>query len=178
MLICVTNRKLCKEDFLLRIQRLAQARPYALMLREKDLDVSAYEELAWRVKEVCEQYGVQLIIHQHSLIAKKLHISHLHLPMPTLRTLPRDGHSLIIGASIHSVAERRKPRLWGLIILLPGIFMPLTVKRAYHREACPFCVKSAKRFPCRSLPLAELTATIQQKSVKAAQRAFALCRTL
>ena len=38
MLICVTHRQLCQDDFLMRIRQLAEARPYALLLREKDLD--------------------------------------------------------------------------------------------------------------------------------------------
>ena len=45
-ILCITNRKLCKDDFLKRIQIIAAAQPKAIVLREKDLSEEAYTILA------------------------------------------------------------------------------------------------------------------------------------
>ena len=45
-MIVVTNRKLCKEDFLVRIEKIAALQPQAIILREKDLKEEEYERLA------------------------------------------------------------------------------------------------------------------------------------
>jgi thiamine-phosphate pyrophosphorylase len=36
-IVCITNRKLCKEEFLERIEEIAKAKPFGIILREKDL---------------------------------------------------------------------------------------------------------------------------------------------
>ena len=46
MMICVTNRKLCRGDFLERIRQLAAGGADVILLREKDLSPAAYTELA------------------------------------------------------------------------------------------------------------------------------------
>ncbi|MBS6597272.1 MAG: thiamine phosphate synthase, partial [Ruminococcus callidus] len=46
MMICVTNRKLCRGDFLERIKQLAAGGADAILLREKDLSVPEYAALA------------------------------------------------------------------------------------------------------------------------------------
>ena len=37
-IIVITNRSLCREDFLTRIEKIALARPAAIVLREKDMN--------------------------------------------------------------------------------------------------------------------------------------------
>ena len=44
MVICVTHRLLCPDDFLERLDRIAAQHPYAIVLREKDLSESEYEK--------------------------------------------------------------------------------------------------------------------------------------
>jgi thiamine-phosphate pyrophosphorylase len=120
MLICVTHRLLCREDFLHRIERLAQARPYAVMLREKDLDCPAYEQLAREVKEICDRYGVLLILHQNSAVAETMQVGHLHLSMPDLRIYQSAGHPLLVGASVHSVEEAEEAQSLGAAYVIAG----------------------------------------------------------
>ena len=120
VLICVTQRQLCQEDFLHRIEQLAQARPYAVMLREKDLDLPSYERLAVKVKEICDRYGVLLILHQHSIVAEKLKLSHLHLSLPALRAYKAGERPLLVGASVHSVAEAAEAQALGAAYVVAG----------------------------------------------------------
>ena len=49
-LLCVTQRSLCPDDFLERVRRLAQAKPQAILLREKDLGEADYEVLAGKCR--------------------------------------------------------------------------------------------------------------------------------
>ena len=42
MVICVTNRTLCKDNFLKRVESICQAGPKFIILREKDLDRKEY----------------------------------------------------------------------------------------------------------------------------------------
>ena len=50
--ICVTNRLLCQEDFLSRVQKIAAAGADAILLREKDLSETQYAILAKQVQEI------------------------------------------------------------------------------------------------------------------------------
>lgn len=61
-LICVTNRSLCEDDFLGRLRAVAEARPWAIILREKDLSLSAYLDLAEKVQRICLLAGVLPIL--------------------------------------------------------------------------------------------------------------------
>ncbi|CUH94189.1 hypothetical protein P22_0255 [Propionispora sp. 2/2-37] len=129
MVICVTDRKLCQEDFLHRIQKVAQAKPYAVMLREKDLDLPAYERLACQVKKVCDRYGVILILHRYSAVAIKMQHQHLHLSMPDLRVYRREASVIQLGASVHSVEEAREAEALGAAYVVAGHIYTTDCKR-------------------------------------------------
>ena len=43
-ILCVTNRALCKEDFLQRVEKIAANHPKGIILREKDLSEEEYKE--------------------------------------------------------------------------------------------------------------------------------------
>lgn len=136
-LICVTNRKLCREKFLDRIDKLTQAGPYAIMLREKDLDSVAYEKLAREVKVICERYGVPLIL-QDSLAAAKMKHSNIHLSMPLLREYQNSDKSLIIGASVHSAAEAEEAQDLGAAYLIAGHIYPTDCKKGVPPRGLTF----------------------------------------
>ena len=127
-----------------RIQLLAQAKPYAVMLREKDLEISEYERLALQVKEICDRYGVLLILHQYSAVAEKTEGVHLHLSMADLRAYsPRGKRRMTIGASVHSVAETGEARELGAAYIVAGHIYATDCKKgippkglAFLRQVC------------------------------------------
>lgn len=121
MLILVTNRKLCKDDFLQRIKELAKGEPYAIMLREKDLNKLEFEDLALKVKEICEEAQVPLIINQNIAAAAKLKLCNIHLSISDLRKHQNDLFPFInIGASVHSVSEAVEAVKLGATYLVAG----------------------------------------------------------
>ena len=106
-ILCVTNRSLCKEDFLVRIEKIAKTEAAGIILREKDLSEEEYQALAEKILTICQKQKMQCILHAHTNVARKLAYNAMHLPMPILRTLPekeRDAFQ-ILGASCHSLEE-------------------------------------------------------------------------
>lgn len=104
-IICVTNRKLCQEDFLTRIRRIAECAPKAVILREKDLPEPEYRKLAGNVLSICSEYGVECILHTFYRAAADLGCKSIHLPMPVLRQCPDLSVFSTVGSSCHSTIE-------------------------------------------------------------------------
>ena len=71
-ILCITNRKLCKKDFLKHIEEVATASPKAVILREKDLTEEEYRMLAKEVFDICRKYDVNCILHSFTEVAKEL----------------------------------------------------------------------------------------------------------
>ncbi|MCH5201378.1 MAG: thiamine phosphate synthase [Oscillospiraceae bacterium] len=120
--LCITNRLLCKEDFLSRIEMLAEARPKGIILREKDLSASEYKALAKAVLEICSRYDVICILHSFADIAIQLGAAALHLPLPVLRELPPNKRSSFttLGASCHSIEEAKEAEALGCTYITAG----------------------------------------------------------
>ncbi len=109
-IICVTNRKLCNEDFLDRIKKvLENKKPDYIILREKDLTEEDYEKLANSVKELCEKNDVRLILHSFHKVASRLGVNYVHFPLGVLRGIEKSElENLKYGASIHSLDELKE----------------------------------------------------------------------
>ncbi|MCH5163820.1 MAG: thiamine phosphate synthase [Clostridiales bacterium] len=116
-ILCVTNRKLCNEDFLTRIEKVACAGPNAIILREKDLPENEYKSLAISVMEVCSRHNVRCILHTYAQVARELGAP-VHMPMPLLRSLDKSG--LRFGASCHSVDEAVEAERLGCSYITAG----------------------------------------------------------
>lgn len=90
--LCVTNRKLCRGDFLERIRRIASGqvlagpgmRADAVLLREKDLREEEYFILAEKVMKICEDFSVPCILHTFYRVAAELGCGRVHLPLDVL----------------------------------------------------------------------------------------------
>ena len=106
-IICVTNRKLCNEDFLVRIGKIAESQPDMIILREKDLSAEEYTVLAEKVMKICDEHNVRCILHSFVNSAIELNAEYIHLPLNIL--LETDKKILSgfkkIGSSCHSVED-------------------------------------------------------------------------
>ena len=121
-ILCVTNRKLCREDFLTRIERIAACPPAGIILREKDMKPQDYEGLATAVMGICEQHGVKCILHSFTDVAISLHAHAIHLPLHLLRELSQEhkAHFRILGASCHSVDDALEAQALGCTYITAG----------------------------------------------------------
>ncbi len=144
-LICVTNRRLSREDFFTRLERLARLRPAAIILREKDLEPQEYRRLAKEAMAVCARHGVRLIAHYFVEEALEVRAEALHLPLNLLRSLsPKQKSSFkSLGASCHSLAELELAQALGCTYILVGHIFETASKQGlagrgltFLRQAC------------------------------------------
>lgn len=144
-LLCFTNRALCDEPFLKRIEAIAAARPAGIVLREKDLAEDAYEELAAQVLSICQKYGTTCILHNYADAAARLNARALHLPLPVLRTLSAQDRARyrIIGASCHCLEDAEIAESLGCTYITAGHVFDTDCKKglpgrgfAFLREIC------------------------------------------
>ena len=121
-IICVTGRKLCREDFLIRIRRIAACRPAGIILREKDLSEAEYRALAKHVMSICAEYGVKCILHSFVDAAIDLNADAIHLPLHILRGMTREQKAQFktIGASCHSVEDALEAQKLGCSYITAG----------------------------------------------------------
>ena len=121
-ILCITNRKLCKEDFLERIEKISKEKTFGIILREKDLSEYEYAELAYDVREICQRYGVPCIFHSFVNVAKCLNCMAVHLPLQILRTLSVEDkkYFLMLGTSCHSVEEALEAERLGCTYIIAG----------------------------------------------------------
>ena len=121
-LICITNRKLCSNNFLDQIEMIASAHPKAIVLREKDLSEKEYEQLARQVMQIYQKHGTQCILHSFSNVAIALGAVAVHMPLPLLQKMtPQEkSHFQIIGASCHSLEEAKEAQDLGCTYITAG----------------------------------------------------------
>lgn len=116
----VTNRHLCREDFLLRIERLLDAGIDRLILREKDLTEDAYLQLAEKVMRLCGSYNTECTLHTFARAAEKVGCRSIHLPLNILRELEHHHTWRTVGTSVHSQEEAREAIACGADHLVAG----------------------------------------------------------
>lgn len=105
--ICVTNRTLALHPFEEQIARVLATKPYALILREKDLNEADYEKLAEEVRSLCDDSETQLILHSFPDVAAKLGVSALHMPLAKFLAMTDEEKAPFTtrGVSVHSVED-------------------------------------------------------------------------
>jgi thiamine-phosphate pyrophosphorylase len=130
MLIFVTNRKLCHDEFLLRVEKLAKGKPDAIILREKDLCGTDYENLAISVNEICLKSHVRLIINSNIETALNIKADSIHLSFDDMRSLNKQIDSFNFkSVSVHSPEEAKKAQELGASHLIAGHIFPTECKK-------------------------------------------------
>lgn len=129
--ICVTNRCLCRGDFLKRLEEIAKAGVFAVILREKDMTDGQYRSLAVESICVCRQYGVPCVLHNFPEIALELGATALHLPMQKLRSLREEERKRfrVLGASCHTCKEALEAEALGCTYIMAGHIFETDCKR-------------------------------------------------
>ena len=145
-LICITNRKLCSNNFSDQIEMIASAHPKAIVLREKDLSEKEYEQLARQVMQICQKHGTQCILHSFSNVATTLGATAVHMPLPLLRKMtPQEkSHFQIIGASCHSLEEAKEAQDLGCTYITAGHIFLTDCKKGLPGRGLPFLEEICK----------------------------------
>ena len=136
-IICVTNKSICEksgEIFLERIRKVAEARPLAIILREKDLSLEEYRELAGEVSKICkrvEESRLYEIILENGIDKNGSvnEFTSLHMPLWKLEELYKNqpgvyaelrSKLLHLGASCHSVEDAKLAEKLGCTYIIAG----------------------------------------------------------
>jgi len=147
--ICVTAAKLCRENLLERIEKIAAEHPAAILLREKELSEAAYEALAEDVMRICDKYGVPCILHYFDRTARKLHADNLHLPLPLLRELSEEERRSYrrLGTSCHSLSDAREAAALGCTYLVAGHIFETDCKKGLPGRGLDFLQQIVQEIP-------------------------------
>lgn len=145
-LLCVTNRLLCQEDFLQRIEKIARCHPAGIILREKDLSESEYEQLARQVLKICKKYQVTCILHSFVDASVECNVKAIHLPLHILREMDsaRKVHFKVIGASCHSVEDALEAERLGCTYITAGHIFATDCKKGLPGRGLDFLQKVCK----------------------------------
>ena len=144
-ILCVTNRRLCSEDFLTQLGKIAEARPAGIILREKDLSEEEYMELAVKVMKLCTRAGVPCILHSFPSAARQLHAEAIHLPLDQFLTMDEGDKASfrVIGVSCHSPEDAETAEKHGATYITAGHIFDTDCKKgvpgrglAFLEEVC------------------------------------------
>lgn len=125
-IVVVTNRKLCRENFFDRIEKLLDAGVDKIILREKDMKSAEYRDLAKRVIRICDNYETDLILHNYIDIAIELNHPMIHLPIPRLRAINQFN---MIGISCHSLKDVEIAKKFNASYITFGHVFPTDCKK-------------------------------------------------
>lgn len=139
-IIVITNRSLCREDFLTRIEKIALAHPTAIVLREKDMSEKEYKSLAAQVLEICNKHGARCILHSFPETAAELNCSALHMPLHRLSLLSSEERTSfkVLGASCHSVEDAKEAEKLGCTYITAGHIFDTDCKKGLPRRGLAF----------------------------------------
>lgn len=126
MLVCVTNRTLCREPFLKRIEKLAKSGIDRIILREKDLPLEEYRKLSKEVKEICSRYGTFLTVYALDVHSIQMSYSDFIAFGSEKRNIGGEAgvelpdRKTQTGVSVHSVPEAITAEKLGASYLIAG----------------------------------------------------------
>lgn len=139
-ILCITNRRLCRDEFSQRLSRIASAHPAGIILREKDLSAPDYEALAREALAICAAQGTPCILHSFVDVAISLHAQAIHLPLPLLRAMtPQDKACFsVLGASCHCVEDAVEAEALGCTYITAGHIFATDCKKGLPGRGLDF----------------------------------------
>ena len=116
-IICVTDRKLCDEDFLTRIEKIASAKPDRIIFRDKNCNDEEYVKFALKILAISDTYHIPCSTYFHPEI-----FSDIHMTMPMLQHICLSDMNFqhFVGVSVHSVDEAVQAEQQGVDYVIAG----------------------------------------------------------
>lgn len=131
---------------MIRIEKIAKAKPFGIILREKDLTPEQYEKIAVKVIEICNEHNTQCILHNFPQVAISLNHKAIHLPLTVLRKLSdKDRKKFnVIGASCHSVEDGIEAQALGCSYITAGHVFATDCKKGLPGRGVEFIENISK----------------------------------
>lgn len=118
-IISISNRKLCHDDFLSRLESISNSGVESIYLREKDLSQDEYTSLAEKVLKVCNNCDIYIV--KYIDVAKTLNCKNIHLSYKDfLSNCDALGDFKNVSVSVHSVDEAITSSKMGATRLITG----------------------------------------------------------
>lgn len=137
--IAITNRQLCKKDFLTQIKIVAKLHPNAIILREKDLEDEAYKELANNVFSICRKEKVGFFVHQRVNIARHIGCKNIHLPNHVAVEYQNQLDDFEqISVACHSLEDVKKAEKAGATRIILGTIFETDCKKGLKGKGTSF----------------------------------------
>jgi thiamine-phosphate pyrophosphorylase len=141
-LIAVTDRSLCRGDFLTQIKKITSLHPDSLILRERDLPDGEYLLLARQVQAICENAAekkVPFFVHSRIEIAREIGCPNLHLPLPALAALgTRPEGFACVSTSAHSMEDMEQAVALGADRIILGTIFETQCKKGLRGRGLSF----------------------------------------
>ena len=117
--ICITNKHLVSgsggaectmNEYITQIEKCVALHPYAVILREKDMDRQDYRELAGRVQRICREASAKMFVHSDISAAEYAGCANVHFSMEHFKQMCSEQDDKIkkldcVSVSCHSVEE-------------------------------------------------------------------------
>lgn len=104
------------------MEKIAAAKPDAVILREKDMSPAEYRITAEKIMQICGKYNVKCILHTFAETAAELGAEYFHAPFPILREMSDDMKKNFteLGTSCHSVDDAENAAKSGCTYITAG----------------------------------------------------------
>lgn len=127
-IISISNRKLCTDDFLSRLESISNSGVESIYLREKDLPQKEYKSLAEKVLKICDNCDIYIV--KYIYVAKILNCDSVHLSFRDFISNYNDLKDFKnISVSVHSVDEAIQSENLGATRLITGHIFPTDCKK-------------------------------------------------
>ena len=161
--LAITNRHLCKNNFLEQIKKICilnneihknrftgnstlnlnnnlnNINSISIVLREKDLNEEDYEVLALKVIKICEEYNTECTLHTYYNTAKKLGLKKIHVPLDVLKNTQDIINEFdSVGVSIHSIEDALEAEKLGASYITAGHIFDTDCKKGIPGRGLSF----------------------------------------
>ena len=117
--ICITNRHLVSgsggaectiEEYINQLEKCVALHPYAMILREKDMDRQEYRELARCVQKICREASVEMFVHSDISAAEYAGCANVRFSMEHFKQMCDEQADVLkrldcVSVSCHSMEE-------------------------------------------------------------------------
>lgn len=155
--ICITNRHLVSgsggaectiEEYVNQLKKCVALHPYAVILREKDMDRHDYSEFARHVQKICMEASVKMFVHSDISAAEYAGCANMHFSMEHFKQMCSEQADVIkrldcVSVSCHSVEEAAYAARAGADQIVPGTIFETQCKPgktgaglAFLKEVC------------------------------------------
>ncbi len=148
-LAAITNRALCRGNYLEQLEKIAGSGVSELVLREKELSPAAYTALAKQVLAICKRHRLPCTLHRFWEAALALGTDRIQLSLRDFERIPQEIKPRFakIGVSVHSLEQAHRAVSLGATALTAGHIFPTACKEGLAPRGLLFLEELCREVP-------------------------------